>query len=109
MANRKVFEIKVDEDIRIVVVFYREKNRITNFVVVLEAKRSVSDVETDDWEQVIRFDTSYGYPHMHKLDKNGNKKSTINFDYLSNEEALNAAIDILKENRDLFVKEFRND
>lgn len=104
-----MFEIKVTENVRIVVVFYREKKRITDFVAVLEAKGKMLDLTSDEWTQVLRFDTAHGYPHMDKLDRFGNKKSTIKFDYLSNEEALSMAIDFLKGNYEVFIEEFRND
>lgn len=103
-----MFEIAIDDDVRIIVVFYREKKRITDFAVILEAKGAMLNMETDEWTQVLRFDTAHGYPHMDKLNKYGDKKSTIKFDYLSNEEALSMAVDFLKENYEVFIKEFKN-
>ena len=105
---RKVFEIRIADNVRTVVVFYREKKRITDFVAVLEARGEILNLRTDEWVQVLRFDTAHGYPHMDKLDKFGNKKSTIKFDYLSNEEALSMAVDFLKENYEVFIEEFKN-
>ncbi len=104
-----MFEIKVTENVRIVVVFYREKKRVTDFVAVLETKGEIVNLRPGEWTQVVRFDTAHGYPHMDKLDRQGNKKSTIKFDYLSNEEALSMAIDFLKGNYEVFIEEFRND
>lgn len=83
-----MFEIRIADSIRIVVVFYREKKRVTDFVAVLEAKGEIVNLRPGEWTQVVRFDTAHGYPHMDKIDRHGNKKSTIRFDYLSNEEAL---------------------
>lgn len=99
-----MFEIRLADNVRIVVVFYREKKRITDFVAVLEVKGEMLSLTTDEWTQVLRFDTAHGYPHMDKLDKHGNKKSTIKFDYLSNEEALSMAIDILKGNYEVSLR-----
>jgi len=46
---------------------------------------------------------------MDKLNKNDEKKETIKFDYLSNEEALTMAIDFLKSNYAIFIEEFKNE
>jgi len=56
----------------------------------------------------LRFDNAHGYPHMDKLDKNGNKVEIIKFDYLTNKEALSIAVDLIKNNHKEFINTFLN-
>ena len=103
---KKVIKIHLDNDTRMIVIFQREKKQILNFVVVLEARGKIVNIGKDEWIQVLRIDTAHGYPHMDKLDKEGNKIDIVKFDYLNNEEALTLAIDLLKKNYKEFIKSF---
>jgi len=81
---KKVIKIPFDKDSRIIVAFQRERNEISNFVVVLATKLTDIGYNIEKWVQVLRFDNAHGYPHMDKLDKDGNKVEIIKFDYLTN-------------------------
>ena len=88
-----MIKIPLDNDSRIIVVFQRTRNEISNFVVVLETKLHDLGVNLEEWSQVLRFDSAHGYPHMDKMDKQGNKTEVIKFDYLTNKEALTISIE----------------
>lgn len=105
---KKVIKIQLDNDSRIIVVFQREKTEIINFVVVLETKLQSAGNDKNEWTQVLRFDNAHGYPHMDKLNKEGNKIEVIKFDYLTNKEALSIAIDLIKNNYKEFISAFLN-
>jgi hypothetical protein len=105
---KKVIKIQLDNDSRIAVVFQRKKADITNFVVVLETKIINVKDGKQEWIQVLRFDDAHGYPHMDKLDKDGNKIEVIKFDYLTNKEALSMAVDLIKNNFSGFISAFLN-
>jgi len=105
---KKVIKIQLDNNSRIIVVFQREKTEIINFVVVLETKLKNPKKDKYEWTQVLRFDNAHGYPHMDKLDKNGNKVEIIKFDYLTNKEALSIAVDLIKNNHKEFINTFLN-
>jgi hypothetical protein len=104
--NKKIIKIPLDKDSRIIVAFQRERNEICNFIVVLETKLTNIGYKTEEWVQVLRFDNAHGYPHMDKLDKDGNKVEIIKFDYLTNKEALTISIELIKNNYKEFVKSF---
>ena len=105
---KKVIKIQLDNNSRIIVVFQREKTEIISFVVVLETKiKNLKDGKFE-WVQVLRFDNAHGYPHMDKLDKDGNKIEVVKFDYLTNKEALSMAVDLIKNNYGGFISEFLN-
>ncbi|MCL5029458.1 MAG: hypothetical protein M1480_10645 [Bacteroidetes bacterium] len=105
---KKVIKIQLDKDSRIIVVFQREKTEIINFVVVLETKIKNFKENKNEWMQVLRFDNAHGYPHMDKLDKNGNKIEVVKVDYLTNKEALSIAVDLIKNNYNEFISAFLN-
>jgi len=98
--KEKSCNIPLDSKTEIFVKFGCEKKDISKFAVLLFLYYNKK------WMNIDRFDTSHGYVHRDVIGKDGMKKRTEKFSFLSFKSGLNIAIEFYKENYESCVRRF---
>jgi len=100
---KKSYIITLENGIRITCFLDTQKKLVERFVIKLEI------LINSQWTEVERYDTHHGYVHKDILDKNGNKKRTVQYKLLDNKSGSNVAIKDFRENYKIYIERFFND
>ncbi len=96
------YEIEVPEgDGRYRVEFCKDKGKILSFMVQLEYKAG------DDWRPVVRYDTAHGFAHRDRYKPDGTKIAHEPLGMTDYNQALDYAIDDVKDNDATWLAPFR--
>ena len=94
----KEYTVLLSADCRLVVSILMAVGKVVSFVVRLVRTNDVID------EDVARYDTAHGAPHLDILGPGGSLKQKIWLDVESFEEALTLAIEDFKRNYESYLK-----
>lgn len=98
----KRYQILLDKENLIFVYFETIKGRVSEFVV-----KYITFIEGEMFE-VLRFDSAHGTPHIDVIAPDGETKQKIWLEQLSNERALEYAVNDIKDHysdyRDKFLQ-----
>lgn len=100
MAEQE-YENLLDDENYIYVHFFTEERKVKRFVVKLLCRFDRK------WYEVIRYDSGHNIPHKDILLPNGKTKRKVWYKYFNNNQALDFAIDEVKEQYEFFRWRFQ--
>lgn len=95
--------INLDHQTRITCYFETLNGQIKRFVVKLEI------LIDNQWTEIERYDMHHKCVHKDILDKMGNKKRTISYEFLDNKSGPNVAIKDFRQNYSIYIWRYLND
>lgn len=94
--SEQQYENFLDDDNYIYLYFRTERKRIKNFVVKLRCRfRGV-------WYEVVRYDSGHNVPHKDILMPDGTVVRKVWYRYMNNNQALDFALDEIKEQYEFY-------
>jgi len=90
------YESYLDSDNYVYVYFSTEKKDVKSFTVKLRCKFD------EQWYEVVRYDSGHGVPHKDILYPDGKNARKIWYHYMNNNQALDFALDEMKEQYEFY-------
>jgi len=96
----RFFIIEIVKGVEIHVFFETVQGLLVRFVVKLVHKYR------DKFYEIIRFESAHNCPHKDILDIDGSVKRKVWFEMLDNKQALDMAIQDLKDNYEMYLERY---
>ncbi len=97
----KSYIIQLSANVFIFVYFITIRGNVGKFVAKLNI------IEDGRYIEIARYDSGLHEPHLDIIGPNGDKKRTIDYSILENDQALNVAIQDFKNNWKVYIERWR--